>query len=100
MIYLSCPVPASIGVAMALFKPSQYQQGQELQSVRPAQNSQHQEEPPTMVITVGLLKTIGPVDDTEIMHHTVGSHGDQQAHKHQPDCTDRHCKIGGAGPSA
>ena len=46
MIHLSCPVPASIGVAMALFRPSQYQQGQELyaraykiQSVRPAQSS-------------------------------------------------------------
>ena len=58
MIHLSCPVPASIGVAMALFKPSQYQQGQELyaraykiQSVRPAQSSQHQEEPPTMINT-------------------------------------------------
>ena len=71
---------------MALFKLSQYQHGQGLyahfyniQSLRPARNSQHQEGPTIMINTVGLLKTTGQLDDTKIMHHTVGSHGDQQA---------------------
>ena len=68
--------PAFAGVAVVLFKLNQYQQAQDLYArAYDIQSSklgpEHQEVATTMNNTAGLLKTMGKLEDAEVVYRTV-----------------------------